>query len=122
MVPTPLVMVMKRSVMGWMASVSVALLSDRSGSVTEEGAVTVAVFDRVQVAVGARVAVTVYVRVPQTGRPALSLMLPEPAPALPLAPPLPTLVQLTISSVAGRLSTTVAPVTGFGPWLVTTRV
>jgi hypothetical protein len=58
-VATPSVFVIERSAVGLSVSVSVAELLPGVGSVTPPGAVTVAVFERVPVAVAETVAVTV---------------------------------------------------------------
>ena len=81
------------------------------------GAVTVAVFERLPVAVENVVTLTVYTAVPPTARFTSSLMLPVPL-GLPL-PPVNTAVHDTPLTCAGNTSLTRAPVTGFGPLLVT---
>src|SRR5207253_1670807 len=133
---------------GVSVSLSVALLLPGVGSVTPPGALTVAVFTNVPVALDAMLATSVYVIVAPTGRSTVSLMLPLPlavkpeAPPLPTAvkvslptlagrmalavkpeaPPLPTAVKVSLPTLAGRMSLTVAPVTLLGPLLLTTIV
>ncbi len=51
----------------------------------------------------------------------MSAMLPEPE-AVQLPPPAAAQVQVTLVSVAGKLSATVAPVTAEGPTFVATMV
>src|SRR5439155_17788805 len=52
----------------------------------------------------------------------VSLMLPLPLAVKPEAPPLPTAVKVSLPTLAGRMSLTVAPVTLLGPLLLTTIV
>src|SRR5438105_8735568 len=67
-------------------------------------------------------ATSVYVIVAPTGRFTVSLMLPLPLAVKPEAPPLPTAVKVSLPTLAGRMSLTVAPVTLLGPLLLTTIV
>src|ERR1051325_2022560 len=85
-VAEPSVLVICRSACGVSVSVSVLLLSVRSGSVTEPGAVTVAVFDNEPVADALMVPVAVYVIVLPVGMLTVSLMLPLPLAVKPVAP------------------------------------
>jgi hypothetical protein len=64
---TPSFFVIDRSAVTMIVSVSVALSLPATGSVTDAGAVTVAVFDSVPVAAGLSVPVAVYVTVPPGG-------------------------------------------------------
>ena len=57
---------------------------------------------------------------PPAGRFTVSLMLPEPA-AVQVPPPAPTQVQVQVKT-AGKVSATVAPVTGSGPALLAVMV
>src|SRR5512134_894944 len=95
---------MLRSASGSGASVSVAELL--AGLVSPD-AVTVAVLDRGPVADDAILAVTVYVTVSPTGISTVSLMFPETGPAVQLAPPVATQVQVAFTG-AGNVSATVA--------------
>jgi hypothetical protein len=78
------------------------------------GGATLAVLLKAKVAAGFTVAIAVYVAVPPTGRLTVSLILPAPA-GVHVPPPAPTQVQVTPVSAAGKVSVTVAPVTGLGP-------
>ena len=119
-VVSALVLTTERLAAGAKVSVSVADLAPVPTSSTPGGAVTDAVLATVPVAPGAIVAVRVNVAVPDTGNDTVVLMFPVPA-ALPQAPPaLLTHVQLAPTSVPGKVSVTVAPVTADGPALLTT--
>ena len=101
---------------------SVAELLPEVGSVTPAGAVTVAVFTKLPVALGETVALTLNVAIPPAGKVTAVLMFPLPE-AAPQAPPEePAQVQLTPVRAAGKASVTVAPVTPLGPALETTIV
>ena len=106
-----------RSACGVTATVSVDVLFAGFVSVTPAGAAMVAVLTRLPLAAADSVAVTVNVALPLTGRFTLALMFPEPL-AGHVPPPAPTQVQLTLLSVAGKVSATVAPVTALGPLFV----
>ena len=74
------------------------------------------------VALGAMVALTVYVTVPPTGS-KMTVSLRGPLPALlPRTPAEPTLVQVTSVRAAGKVSATTTPVAALAPALVTTMV
>ena len=111
---TPSVLVIDKLARGVRVSVSVALLFAGFVSVTPAGAATVAVLDKLPVAVGKMVPVTVKVTEPPAGRFTVSLMFPEPA-AVAVPPPAPTAVQVTPVKVAGSVSATVAPGALLGP-------
>src|SRR5205085_964878 len=104
---------------GVKVSVSVTLLSDRSGSVTPAGGVTLAVFVRLPVAAGSMAPVTVYVTVPPTGmNVTVSLILPLPDRAFPTTPAGPTLVSVPVaagSMVPDRVMLTDCPVARLSP-------
>src|SRR5438876_636288 len=95
-------------------SVSVAELLPGVGSVTPPGGVTVAVFTRVPLALGDRVAVTVKVTEPPAGKPTVLLILPEPE-AGHVPPPAPTHVQFANMIAAGNVSVTFEPGALLGP-------
>jgi hypothetical protein len=101
---------------------SVSLLLAGTESTTPAGGVTVAVLERVPVALGETVPLTVYVMDEPTGRSTVSLMLPAPAGVLPVAPPDATLVNVTLVKLAGNRSVTVASATPSVPGLLTTIV
>ena len=56
--------------------------------------------------------------VPLTGMLTVSLIFPFPVVVFPLAPPVTVEVYVTLVSVAGNVSVTVAPVTSLGPAFV----
>jgi hypothetical protein len=86
------------------------------GSASPCGRATVAVLLSVPVADGLIVPVRVYVTDPPTGRETPWLMLPDPlAGPRHVAPPAAAQVQLTLVSVPGTVSVTVAPFTTLGP-------
>ena len=90
--------------------VSVEVLLPVIESVMPAGGVTVAVFARVPRAPRSRVADTVYVTEALTGRLTKSLILPEPL-AVHVPAFAPAQVHVTVFSVEGSVSVTVAPVT-----------
>jgi hypothetical protein len=100
--------------------VSIALLLTSLASTTVLGAVTIAVLVIVPLAEALTVALTVNVTLPPTGRLTPMLMSPTPFGAPHVPPFIPTQVQVTPVRLAGNVSITVAPVTGFGPLLVAT--
>ena len=108
-------MVTERSAAGAIASLSVALLFAVSGSVTPAGAMTLAVLVRVPVALEERIPVAVNVAVPPTARFTVVAMLPLPLAAAQLEPAEAVQVQAIPVRLAGKVSTTDAPVTGLGP-------
>ena len=112
---TPSVLVIERSAVGVIVSLSVALLLAVLGSVTPAGAVTLAVLVRVPVALKDRVPVAVKVAVPPTARFTVVAMLPLPLAAAQLEPAEAVQVQVTPVRLAGKVSVTEAPVTGLGP-------
>src|SRR4029453_8714285 len=118
------VLVMLRSY--WMSSVSVslALLSRGSGSVTPAGGLTVAVLARRPVAEGLTRTVKVKVTLAPTGRSTVVARGPVPlAGPLTLPPPVaPANAQVAAVAPAGRGSDTLAPLTALGPSLLTTTV
>ena len=91
-----------------------------AGSVTPPGVVTVAVLDRVPVALMLTVAMAVYVTEPPAGRLTVSLMFPEPE-AVQVPPPAPAQVQVGVK-LAGKVSATVAPEALLGPALLAVMV
>jgi hypothetical protein len=95
-------------------SVSVEVLFAGFGSATPDGAAIVAVLLSVPVVDGLIVPTSVYVTDPPTGRLTPWLMLPDPL-AVHVAPPAATHVQLTLVSVPGTVSVTVAPFAALGP-------
>src|SRR5947208_2368381 len=117
---------MLRSGTGAGVSVSVELLLPPLGSVVPDGGVTVAVLTRLAVAEARAVPVTV--KITELPAPAAMLtvaarLLPEPvAPEVTAALPAVLEVQLTLVSLTGMLSATLAPVTSLGPALVTVMV
>ena len=117
------VFVIERSAVGTeIASVSVAVLFARLGSVTPAGAVTVAVFVRGPVAFAAIVETAVNVAVPPTGSVTWEFILPVPF-AVPQVPPAPPVhVHDTDEIPPGKVSVTVAPTTASGPALDATIV
>ena len=101
---TPLVLVMARSACPVIVSgPSVAELLPDVESVTPVGAATVAVFDRVPVALAAIVAVSVKVAVPPEARSTVALMLPAPFAASQFDPADATHVQVAELIVAARI-------------------
>jgi hypothetical protein len=115
-------LVIERSLCGVSVSVSVAESLPLLVSVNPPGAVTVAVFDSDSVAAELIVPVAVYVTELPGGIVSVSLMLPDPAAVLPVAPPEAMLVNATPVIVAGNVSATVAPVAVDGPALLTVIV
>ena len=109
---------------GRMVMTSVARLSARFWSSRSNGANTLAVLaTAVPVATElSTVAVMVKVVVPPLSRSTVVLMSPVPEVANTLEPALAVAVQLTLVSSDGRASSTSAPVTSNGPWLVTITV
>ena len=105
---------MPRLACGVSVSVSVALLLLVFGSVTPPGAVTVAVFTRLPVALGEIAAETVKVTDPPDGRLTDWLILPEPD-AVQVPPPAPTHVQFADVIAAGNVSVTFEPGALLGP-------
>src|SRR5262245_24896418 len=105
-------------------SVSVAELFPELGSLVPPGAVTVAVFTRSPLAAGFSVTTMVYVAVPPTGRSTVSLTLPATGPAVQVAPPAATQVQLALATCGSVVtgSATVAPITALGPAFDATTV
>jgi hypothetical protein len=114
-------LVIERSAVGVTVSVSVAELLAANGSVTPAGAVTVAVFSSVPVAVGESVAVTVKVAAPLAARSTVAAMSPAPDTGQEL-PAEARHVQAAPVSPAGKSSVTATPVTALGPALATTIV
>jgi hypothetical protein len=102
-------------------SLSVALLLPGFVSVAPAGAVTVAVFVNVPVALTEIDATTVYVRVAPTGTFTVSLMLPVPD-AVQLPPPAATQLHDALVIAAEKVSVTVAPIASLGPVFDTTIV
>jgi hypothetical protein len=117
----PSVLVIERSAVGVIASVSVAELFPGVGSVTPAGAVTVAVFSSVPVAVGDSVAVTVKVATPLAARSTVAAMSPAPDTGQEL-PAEARHVQAAPVSPAGKSSVTATPMAALGPALAVTMV
>lgn len=92
------------------------------GSSVPVGGAIVAVLTRSPVAVAASVAVTVKVTWPLTAKFSVVLISPIPAANTQLESAVAAHIQLTLPSVAGKSSITVAPTTALGPALVTTIV
>ena len=111
---TPLLLVIPRSACGVRVSVSVALLLLLFGSNT--ALLIVAVLLRLPVAEALIVQLAVCVTDAPDGRLTELLILPLPD-AVQVPPPAPTQVQVHVSD-AGKVSLTVAPVTGSGPALL----
>lgn len=109
------VFVIARSAFAASVSVSVALSFVDVGSVTPDGALTVALFDNVPVADAETVAVNVYVAVPLDNKLAVVLIEPVPDVAPHAEPDEATHVHVAAVSVAGSVSVIVAPVTAEGP-------
>ena len=105
----PSVFVTERSALGAGVSVSVAALFPGTGSGVLARALIVAVLTRLPVAIGLRVATTVYVRLPPTGSVTDVLRLPVPLAAGQVAPPAPAQVQAALVTIAGRVSTSGRP-------------
>ena len=99
-----------------------AVLLPGIGSVTQTGAVTVAVLTSEPVADGAMLAETVYVTEAPAGRLRTSLMLPLPEAVLPLAPPDEKLVHVAEVIADGKISLKPAPVTLEDPALLAVMV
>ena len=119
---TPSVFVIERSAVGTIVSVSVAVLFPGVGSVTPAGTPTVAVFTRVPVADGDRVAASVKVAVPPARSETVDAMSPIPLTAAQLDPAEATHVHVADVIAAGRTSVTGAATTALGPAFVTTIV
>ena len=115
----PSVTVILRSALKTTVSESVALLLAEFGSLTPKGAVTLAVLERVPVAVEATFPVALYVTKLPAGIVRVSWMLPVPVAVNPDAPPLCVAVNVTPVKIAGKLSVIVAPLTLLGPAFVT---
>src|SRR5262245_10284014 len=115
---------MARSARGVSVLVSVALLLAGLGSNTPAGGLTVAVLVNEPVATGLIWTVKVKVTLAPTGRSTVVARAPVPALGpLTLPPPLlAVVVQAAAVTPAGRLSSTLAPVTATGPALLTTMV
>lgn len=113
------VLVMRRLDNEITVSVSLAELLPELGSVEPAGDETLAVFVNVPIASLATVALMVYVAVPPLARFTVVLMLPAPFGVPQLEPLEARQVQVALVNLAGRLSTTAAPVTALGPLLVT---
>ena len=116
------VLVIARSARRVMVVVSVAVLLAGVGSVTPPGAATVAVFDKVPVAVAATVADTVNVAAPPAASVTEALIAPAPDEGQLEPAPVAAQVHVTPVSDAGNVSLTLAPVTVDGPLLVATIV
>lgn len=117
-----LVLVMARSTVCVIVLTSVSLLLAGVGSGTEAGAMTVAVLLKDPVAELTTVAFNLNVAVLPGRRSTVVLMLPLPLGA-PQAPPVEAVqVQVTLVSLVGTMSLTVAPVTVLGPLLRTVIV
>lgn len=113
------VLAMRRFDCEMTVSVSLAELLPEVGSVEPDGLVMVAVFVSVPSASAATVAITVKLALPPFARLTVVLMLPAPVVAPQLEPLEAIHDQVALVSLAGRLSTTVAPDTALGPLLVT---
>jgi hypothetical protein len=111
------VLVIERSAAGTNVSVSVAALSDVSGSPPVE---TEAVLTSEPVADGDSVQFAVYVTFPPNGRFTASPMFPEPL-AVHVPPLRPAQAHVQVSD-AGNASVTVAPMASLGPALLATIV
>ena len=111
------VLVMLRSACGTRVLLSPLLFE--LGSDVPTGGVTLAVLIRFPVALATTKPVAVKVRVPPFKTSTFALIFPEPL-AGQLEPALAAQVQLTPVMVAGKLSTTVAPIAALGPALLTT--
>src|SRR6478735_4835299 len=115
---------MDRSACGVSVSVSVAVLSAGSGSVTPAGGVTVAVLVSDPVAEGPTRTVKVKVTLAPAGRSTVVARAPVPLVG-PLTVPPPLLAvaaQVAPVTPAGSGSDTLAPVTALGPALLTTMM
>jgi hypothetical protein len=104
-----------------MVVVSVAVLLAAVGSLAPPGSVTVAVFDKVPVAVDTTVAFTVKVTEPEARTFTDAEMLPDPD-AGQLDPAVAEHVHVAPVRLAGNVSATVAPVIADGPALLATMV
>jgi hypothetical protein len=102
-VVTPSVFVMPKLAVGVNVSTSVAALFPVLGSTEPEAAATVAVFDKLPVAVDAIDAVTVNVTDPPDGMLTVLLILPVPIGDPQVAPPEPEQVQVPVID-AGKVS------------------
>src|SRR6187401_2432086 len=115
---------MLRSAWGVRESMSLTLLSPRSGSVTPAGGLTVAVLARRPVAEGLTRTVKVKLTLSLTGRSTVVARAPVPLSGPVTVPPplLAVAVQVAAVTPAGNGSDTLAPLTALGPWLLTTMV
>lgn len=100
-------------------SVSLSELLVVTGSVEPAGLVTVAVFVSVPMASAVTDVFTMKVAVPPLVRLTVVFMLPVPLVAPQVEPLEARHAQVALVSLAGRVSTTVAPVTALGPLFVT---
>ena len=112
-VVTPSLFVMPRFALGASVSVSVALLLPEAGSVTPAGTATVAVLLNDPEAEAETLQTAVYVTLPPLGKPAVSLILPDPD-AVHVPPLDPAQVHEHVSE-AGNVSATVDPGALLGP-------
>lgn len=115
-----MVLVIAKSAVVKMVLISVALLLAGVGSGAVAGDVTVAVLLNVPVAELTTVAVKLNVAVEPGNKLTVVLMLPLPVVAPQLAPTDGVQVQLTLVSLVGTISVTVAPFTVLGPLFLTT--
>ena len=116
---TPFDFATETSATGLRVSVSVAVLSAPSGSVTPAGGVTVAVFTSVPVAFGATVPSTVTTALAPTARSRFKATLPVPDTVPHAAPGDGAHVQVAPEITAGTTSVSEAAVTADGPSLTT---
>jgi hypothetical protein len=121
-VAVPSVLLIERSPLGESVSVSVAVLLAAFDSVTPEGTFTVAILTSEPVEPDAIVAIIVNVAVPPTKRFTVVLIAPVPLVSAHAEPLDAEHVHVAPVTPDGRLSITVAPVTGFGPALLATIV
>jgi len=121
-VVAPSVLVMMRSACGVRVSLSVAALLADDGSVTPAPTDTDAVFDNDPVAPGPTTPPTTKVVVPPTGRLTVALMLPTPATAGQVAPPVVVQLQVAPVSEVGNVSVIVEPGAADGPAFEATMV
>ena len=118
----PSVLVTMRSACGVKVSLSVAALLAEDGSLTPAPTDTEAVFDNDPVAPGATTPATTNVVVPPTGRLTVALMLPTPATAGQVAPPVVVQVHVAPERDAGNVSVIVEPGAAEGPAFEATMV
>src|SRR5689334_22505129 len=102
-----------------MVVVSVAVLLAGFGSLAPLGRVIVAVLDRTPLAEELTFPVALQVTELVAGKVSASLILPVPLAVNPEAPAVPVAVKVTAVKIAGKLSTSVAPVALLGPALLT---